>query len=140
MDREKLHAWLLLVMGDMLNLAGISTEDTPEGAGFILDAVAEVYAAQPSLSPMYANDLAAWFALQRIQPAMLSLGGKLTVDGDTFDLTATLDGINKWITRLRSRLGWIVEPVETSDPDSEIGKVVTVFQPWTNNGLGGTEW
>ena len=138
MDRTATHNWLTVVLADLLELAGIATEDTPTGLGFVLDQVDAVYAAHPGLSIAYANELAAWFALQRIHAALLSVGAKVTVDGDTFDLTRTLDGIDKWMHRLLARIAWLVEPVE--EVQSEVGKVVTVHMPWTNSGMDGETW
>ena len=138
MDRVVTHKWLTTVYADLLALAGIGLLDDEAGVAYILDQVAALYEARPALSPAYANDLALWFALQPIHAALLASGMKITVDGDTFDLSATLTGIDRLISTLRGRIGWIIEPVV--EEETGIGKVVTVFSPWTASGLDPEGW
>lgn len=142
MNRDATLAWLQTVFNDLLDLGGIAKTDTPDGLGFVLDQVEAVYADRPNLSLAYVNDLASWFLLSRLNASMLSVAAKVTVDGDTFDVTRTLDGIDAWLNRLRARIGWIVEPVEPEQvADSDVGKVVTIFQPYTAGSmLEGDEW
>lgn len=143
MDRDATLAWLQTVFADLMTVGEIPATDTPDGLGFVLDQTATVYADNPSLSPAYATEIASWYLLTKLQASLLSVATRVQVDGDTFDVSRTLDGIDAWINRLRARIGRLVEPpLPDQFVDSGVGKVVTIYQPYTAGSMreGDESW
>ncbi len=138
MDRELLRAYLATQYDTLLVEAGIGIEDNADGLESVLDAVEQLAALSPGLSPLWLQPLGRYYALDRIV-SRLAVNISISISGDSYALQQQFDHAKYLLELARAQVAWIVDPIPPVAAGSP-GTVSHFFTPFLTGPEGEGSW
>ncbi len=126
-DSAALVGYLAIEYDTLLAEAGIATTDTSENLGPVLDAVEQLDALNPDLSPLWIYPLARYFTLKRIVNR-LAVNMDVSISGDSYRLNQIFANAKSLLSEARAQVAWIVDPVPPGT--SGYGDITVVELPF----------
>lgn len=126
-DRTVLTGFLAIEYDMLLAEAGIAATDTPANLGPVLDAVEQLDALDPDLSPLWLQPLARYFTLKRIVNR-LAVNMDISISGDSYRLNQIFANAKSLLSEAKAQVSWIVDPVQPGT--SGYGDITVVELPF----------
>lgn len=133
-DRVTLTTYLTTRYGPIALEAGLTTEDEAAGWGPALDAVQATVDLAVTLSPIWYEPLARYYALDLIVARLAANMDVTLTSGASYRLQQLYKNARELLDSERVTVGWIVDPIPPTE--SSVGSITT----WRSEFLTGGEY